>query len=585
MKYRNILKIQLFILPCLLFSCSSNDNKSSEEYSLFSSSDRAYIEEPNKSLFLSDVVDNDGSTYYFYDLGQIKEVPFYSSSSFYYDKYDYDVTLSFDKLTEKSMSKTFSKAVTRVNTITTSHSISAGATFGAEYGGIPIVGSITGKLTASFNFSIDESYSESFSKSITNTASKTEQYLEQYSTGLSVTIPFKEDNGFERGYRYRMSFFEDYKVYGIIVYDTVNEQYSYDIIPMLSKEDKSMVIEKSNEEGIFEYSTEKKLSFDVDAAIEKAKAYEKSKTKKVNLSRYSGTYQDPYVIENKTTLCAFLSDNEYNSRGKYAIVTRDFDFSSSSDVVIDSTLPPLRANLNFDNHYIRNAHIRGQYGIDGNYYKGIFAFIDKDARLSNLKVSDAYIMDDSSRKEYELNAIGIICGANKGNIVNCSIESNNETNTISARYESNYSTSLYYGAVCGINYGNIDNVSINKVLITSTVNVSTDDSGKNTRIHRYSCGGAVGHHDKGEISNCSLSSAYLYVYFISYDTTLNSETQKAVQAGKLVGSINKGLSYLTNNEGTVALDNDMVYLSVFEKNHGWQPINVSINLLGLEGDI
>ncbi len=212
-----------------------------------------FVGKQNDNLSVADSVNiYDKYFLYYFDLGTISNTPVYVSKAYHYE-YDIKTSLQFSKAKTETIQNQLSIVNETINTDT----INAGIEFSVK-GGIPAI------LEAGFKFGFEGS------NSITNSISTSEQiintYLNNYSEGFGIEVDFNEASGFVKGNYYRISFYEVVKVYAILVYDVEKDSYNYSFYEYLTSSSEVYGFEES-EDGVFDYSNKKTLSFDLDNAI------------------------------------------------------------------------------------------------------------------------------------------------------------------------------------------------------------------------------------------------------------------------------------------------------------------------------
>lgn len=218
----------------------------------------AYSVEPTdtENELTAEYVENVDNKYYFYYfyLGLIKQVPSYSSIALQYT-YDTDVTITFNALTEDSLSNTVSKSEEVIDTYSSTKGLQAN--IAAEFA------VVKAKLKTSYQ------RTKNWGKTISESNETTSAYVNSYSKGYEEKVSFSEDAGFVKGNYYRMSFYENVKAYGVLIYDVEDNKYVTASQTFL-KSNSTVRLWEQSPDGIFEYEKADKLDFDVESAIKYA---------------------------------------------------------------------------------------------------------------------------------------------------------------------------------------------------------------------------------------------------------------------------------------------------------------------------
>jgi len=495
--------------------------------------------------------------YFFFELGKIYNMPFYSSMAFMYYNYDYDVELIFNKVTEESITNTIEKTNELVLTKQKGTSLYVG-----EEIKVSIIPDI---LETTLTVGGTSSTSTTFCESVANSFSRTKQYIEQYSNGLSIKLPINEKNGFIKGRKYKVSFYETMKIYGVLEYDkslddgTTNKCFSHSLISFVDSADKTLFIEQSNENGDFIYNTNQDLIFDIENAVSKARArmYDVMPFWKTS----SGTEKDPYLITKFDEFRYFIY-SEFNAKNKYAKLQCDIDFKINDNS--NATMPPLRAHLNCNNHKMSNNFIIEPYSVtkNGSTYccLGMFATIEEDASISNLIIENVHIYksySSSTQIDYSNLNVGLICGINNGIIQNCSTSGVTTNGIIDLEFNCDEKIDINCGGICGVNEYLINQCFIDKINIT--IIGDNTESGSSTTSHPFSVyvGGLVGFAFKGEISESTISNIYFYGNSKTYHTMYK------YHFGVLFGYISSSKCYSIENSFSLIAAQSSVTMTVY----------------------
>lgn len=185
---------------------------------------------------------------YYFHLGTVANVPLYTSVAMQY-LYDTKVTLTYSKLTSKSLQKSISEVSESIEM--KSYTINAQIGVGWSI----LSAELSGQWTQSWNNTVTISH-------------ETEQaYLSQFSDGYQEEIEFSEDAGFIKGNYYRLSFYETVDAYGVLVYDVATGEY-FAANDFFLKNNTTVRAWETSPTGIFKYERQQNLQFDADQAVE-----------------------------------------------------------------------------------------------------------------------------------------------------------------------------------------------------------------------------------------------------------------------------------------------------------------------------
>lgn len=487
----------------MLCSCSSNNENKNEQTSNF---DIVYdLQNKTNILNNSDTIfecerDYNKVKYFFFKIGTIENVPFYSSMSFMYDDFDYDVVLSFNKLTENTISTTIENSTQLVT------GYEDYLTWYVE-GGISL--GINEIFGINFSLGISEQEHSYFEQKVINSYKRTESYLEQYSEGFSVKVPINVQNGFQKKRKYKVCFYETFNVYGVVSYNktkTNDEQFQYSTVSLVGDNEISMYIEQSDANGLFEYGHSGHLNFNKDYAKKYAERI--INNDKPLGYRNKGTKDNPYEIRDEVDFLDFTSPS-FNKPGKYAKLVSDLDFQYYTT----DPFGTLDASLDGNNHTIRNKLInKGTLqklnGISSLCY-GLFQSISATGNVCNLFLENIIVTDDLNDEKLNCDSvnIGLVCGINCGTIKKCRSSGTKNNGYISITSLTSRSVDYNFGSICGRNLNCIENCEFNKISIRLFLdNRSCVSTFKQVGAN---IGGLVGTHEEGDISLCSISQIFI----------------------------------------------------------------------------
>ncbi len=243
---------------------------------------------------------------WYFDLGDVYRTPVYTSSA---TKFQYNIEAEF-KFSELH-TKEFRDNISNVQKTIDTHSYTGGFEISlAREESVQGEFYITANSTISFEANTDLHWTNNWGSETTHSENIENGYIDQYAQETKMHISFDEKNGFKKSNWYRIAFYEAVRTYGVLIYDIKNNSYSYAFSEFLLPGQKQLLIEEtSDSNGIFDYNLEKKLTFDLDTAVEIAlKNIPENKTP---------------IIQNEE----FLDDNKIVSFLTPANILK-FDFSS-----------------------------------------------------------------------------------------------------------------------------------------------------------------------------------------------------------------------------------------------------------------
>ncbi len=225
----------------------------------------AYNGIPKETFDLSNSINIDDKYYiWYFDLGWVYRTPVYKSDIHQYH-FDYDVSFKFSALHSYELQDSISESHEVVDT----HSYTGGFEIKLaqefEFGTVPFL--VSNKSTISFEENTDHHWTNNWGSTTIKSNYITHSYLDTYSEETSIHINFNEESGFTRDYYYRIAFYEAIHNYGVLIYDNVKKVYSYGFSEFFEPDYKLCLIEES-ETGMFSYTKDKSLVFDLDKAVE-----------------------------------------------------------------------------------------------------------------------------------------------------------------------------------------------------------------------------------------------------------------------------------------------------------------------------
>ena len=445
-------------------------------------------------------IDNEYYFYYFY-LGTISKVPLYTSVALQY-QFDTEVTLTFNKLTSESLSISISKSTATVNT----YSYTGGFKIGFKQEFSADTGVVFAKAKASFTTTqeTDHHWTKNWGSTVTESETATSSYLTQYSQGYSEKVAFSKEAGFTKGNYYRMSFYETVSAYGVLAYEVATNTYSTTTDFLLKNNSTVRIWEESLNE-VFDYEQEKRIEFDVNAAIEYAENHKDDIFSDDEVQ--SGTYK----IYTANDFVTYMTDSKYNAPNNVFEIITDLDFSGVASTKLP--LPGLKGVINGNNKTIKNLTLSfadGQGSNDKNVNNGLFETIESTATIRDLLFDGANLQYNapSQNKAVSKAYVGIVAGSNWGNIINCDVGGVMKSYVKIYNNSKNTSQTLYLGGICGVNYYLIEDCDIQSVTVQGRADaVYGSSNSKQDAI--VSIGGITGVNASGTVRNCSVKKSTL----------------------------------------------------------------------------
>lgn len=455
----------------------------------------AYIGSQAPSMSISGSVNvNDRYYVYYYELGTVSNVPIYTSDAWQYTTIDYATKFSFQKFTSTTVETAFSRATQTVDT----HSHTKGGSLEIEVGGkVKKIVKVGGKVA------FDDHDTHNSGTIVTETETTINSYIEQYSQGYEVSVVFDAAHRCKQGYSYRLSLYKTIKLYGVVVYDVVKDEYVVSYEEVFTDNNRTFVIEESSDtDGNFHYNIQTALEFDVDAAIEMAKV--NPPTRRV-VEEGEGTAENPYLIFTAADFVRKLSPTAHLQ------LMNDIDFGGQELYPVGSKTAPFIGSLEGSGHAIYHFIIKqsAQGQDDSALAFGVLGVIGSGGTVQNLQVGkegyETKIDPEESLQKHH--SAGMIAGyANAGaviencRIVNCKVYSNVGCN-------SHFSVWNNIGGVCGTLRGTVSGCYVAGGTISAEAWASWDKNNCHTRS-----GGIAGYAEDCTISDCFVSGTTIYTF-------------------------------------------------------------------------
>ncbi|MDD5063597.1 MAG: GLUG motif-containing protein [Phycisphaerae bacterium] len=262
----------------------------------------------------------------------------------------------------------------------------------------------------------------------------------------------------------------------------------------------------------------------------------------------SGSEADPFVIESLADFNEFSSNDLYWGAGLYTRLETDINLSGTTytTAVISADTSPDSdfQGMPFSGYFDGNRHMISNLQINvgaGNYYLGLFGYIDNEAEIKNLYIENCNITDGDA-----VGDIGCLAGANNGTVINC---------CASGSITSERPIWLV-GGLIGYNVGNAAVIGCHAAVTVNTTATTLGGSDIGGLIGRnfsdniiskcYSTGDVYGKQSVGGLIGGNMG------YLVS-DCYATGNASGIVSVGGLVGSNNIGDSEISNSYSTGAV--------------------------------
>ncbi len=470
---------------------------------------------------------------YYFKLGTIYNCPIYSSMAYQYT-FDTNVTINYTSLTEERLGYNFTNATKTIETYSESESTDHTFNFNFDLG-VKIDEFEVGGIRLGISDNHSEKWTYNWEKATDVSNSFVSEYLNTYSKGFTENIHFSENNGFEKGYWYRVTFYENLDAYGVLIYDLETETYTVSYQEMMQNGSMARVWEK-DADNVFEYPVTNQLKFDVDKAIEYA---EKNRLEYIvypsGFVGGDGTKEKPYAIKN---IEQFNLISKYDSENTYFKLVDDIDFYGCSFLPLQS----FKGTLDGNSRYLKNWSCNSDTS-------NTALIISNEGTLKNIKICNFSVKSEYRQAQNHYTAAFV--GLNKGLIDNCYIEnslvdSNHNHQTETSDYLNSFSAAL---VSYNVGSGTVKNCFAYNCNIKCYTNIAEykDSDGK-----AWAKAGAVVGYNAGTVTSCYAT-----------ENTVNSITRGGKFwtgnppllvscSGGVVGfNINGGIvefSFATNNE-------------------------------------
>lgn len=521
----------------------------------------AYRGEPKDQLtFFNSVNINDEYYLWYFDLGIVYDTPIYSSYAY---QYQYDGTaldISFDKITTETISNNKAESVEVIDTKSRSEHINYGHEENISAEGNVVFGKA--KVEIKDSLEVGVSWTQNWGNIKTSSSSVTNTYETTYQYGYSIHIPFSEQNGFKKGYRYRVTFFEPIQTYGVLMYDVENDEYFVGYDTYFMPNSKACIIEES-QNGVFNYSKDKTITFDYDAAKEYALAHIPANTDS-NLKLVKSISELNSAMLNATSDTKIRLLNDIQVSGNYNWqIPKNFkgELNGNGKKIIGLKINKGKVQTNTVGVYglveelsgsIRNLELVNyelyvwKYHDDllDFYLGGICGVMNSGAEINSVILNASSIYgyhdNDTNKKNSKAYVGGLVGNMGGGSIYGCCLEGGTSVEGRSRVYRTSGSTADTWCFVGGF-VGYLDGGTIRSCkrdLSENTTVMSYTLSGGNVSAYHSICGGIIGYQNAGSANEDTHTS---FIDGVKAEAEPNGSTANSSEkkTGKIIGNLQK----------------------------------------------
>ena len=521
----------------------------------------AYRGVPKEELTLFNSVNiNDEYYLWYFDLGTVYDTPIYSSYSYKYDFDGTDLDISFDRITSETISNNKAESVEVIDTDSVTGSFKYGYTESVSVEGNILFGKAKVEITDSVEVGL--SWTHSWGNIKTTSTSITNTYETTYEYGYNIHIPFSEQNGFKKGYRYRVTFFEPIQTYGVLMYDVQEDEYVVGYDTYFLPNQKACIIEES-QNGIFEYDKNTSITFDLDAAKAYALSHIPTNTDS-NLKLVKTIQELNTEMLNATASTKIRLLNDIDASGYTWQSPKNFkgELNGNNKKITDLRIDKGKVQTSVEGVYglveelsgsIRNLDFVNYYLYAWKYHDNLLNFylggmcgvMNSGSKIENVNLIGSTIYgyhdNDTDKKSSKAYVGGLVGNMGGGTIVNCALKEETSVEGQSRVYRTSGSTADTWCFVGGfVGYQDGGSVSrCNRTLSDNTKVHSHTLSGGNVSAYHSICGGVVGYQNAGEVEENTCTS-YIDGVTATYEViggkTANTSEHKT---GKIIGNLQK----------------------------------------------
>ena len=509
--------------------------------------------------FFNSVNVNDEYYFWYFDLGTVHDTPIYSSYSY---KYEYEGTaldVSFDKITSEIIENNQSESVEVIDTKSRSEHFTLGyeQDVQTKFGAIFAKAKIEFKTSQEFGMN----WTQSWGTIKTSSTSVTNSYETTYQYGYSIHIPFSEQNGFKKGYRYRVTFFEPIKTYGVLMYDVEKDEYVVGYDTYFLPNSKACIIEES-QDGTFEYSKDKTITFDLDAAKEYAINHIPTNTdSNLKLVKNIGELNTAMLNATSETKIRLLNDIDATNYSWQMPKNFKGELNGNGKKITNLKINKGKVQTNVEGVYglveeltgsVRNLKLVNyelyvwKYHDDllNFYLGGICGVMNSGAEINDVTLSASSIYgyhdNDTDKKNSRAYVGGLVGNMGGGSIYGCCLEAGTAVEGRSRVYRTSGSTAdtwCFVGGFVGyLDGGEIKNCK--RDLSENTTILSYTLSGGKVSAYHSICGGIIGYQNAGTANEDTHSS---FINGVKAEAEPNGSTANTSEkkTGKIIGNLQK----------------------------------------------
>lgn len=333
-------------VACNSDTTSTDDNTSEADtvnsLSVFNSN-LAYagVQQENEITFANSInIDGKYCIYYFY-LGNVSNVPIYSTDAVLYEKENEKYVFEFKKLKSEELESSISKTKETIDThsYTGGFSVKIGASISA--GAKEAANDAGNSISASASIGTSHSWTNNWGSIATNVKSSTEKYLEEDTSSFTLSGVYSEENGFKKGKYYRRTIFDSVGAYGVLIYDVENNSYSATDDFLLINNSRKIEWEESDD-AYFKYPQTKSLTFDLNKAIKYAETHSRP------------TYSESSSVSTMTVFDNAIRTGHFQLRGNRGYTLDIITLDRQIQEYVDMGYSKLNISLSYDIREVEN---------------------------------------------------------------------------------------------------------------------------------------------------------------------------------------------------------------------------------------
>lgn len=382
------------------------------------------IQQEDGLTFANAINAENSFVYYYFYLGKLYNTPVFISESFCYDE-DTSIAVEFP----------YSSELSNIGDYVSKTSYYPSDVTYSSYGTLPSDASyyfssikyIYENQEECSGYNAAYAWTEDWNGILENHNTYLNSYNKIYNSSdddlFSPKIDISEENGFVKGYYYRMAYYETVNVYGVLVYDVKNKTYYSTTDSFLLNNNFTRVWETSTN-SYFSYSSNQKLSFNIAKAINYVEQNNMAMFPTIFFPEMSGlgTESSPYLIYSVEQLQGINNDLS----ASYKLMS-DLDLSNIEWLpigLIYGQYKKFSGSFDGNGHTIKGLTMNAsplRAGVDS--YVGLFGIVE-DATLTNIKFKDVNILFPNKSKKSTYVYVGTLVGrANNSEISKIAVSS------------------------------------------------------------------------------------------------------------------------------------------------------------------